>query len=66
MTEIEKLQQQVEDLKTRLDGQKKTNATLKKRAFKALVKGRSFEAPEVQGQIHTDQSIHLKNNFLEP
>ncbi len=65
MTEIEKLQQQVEDLKTRLDGQRKTNATLKKRAFKALVKGRSFEAPEMQGQVYTDQSIHLKNNFLE-
>ncbi len=65
MTEIEKLKQQVEDLKTRLDGQRKTNATLKKRAFKALVKGRSFEAPEMQGQVYTDQSIHLKNNFLE-
>lgn len=65
MTEIEKLQQQVEGLKTLLDGQKKTNATLKKRAFKAVVKGRSFEAPEMQGQVYTDQSIHLKNNFLE-
>ncbi len=71
MPEIEKLQQQIEDLEIRLDGQKKTNATLKKRVFGALVKGHSFDGRGLPGsvgeqeQFHIARSNHLKNNFLE-
>jgi len=71
VTEIEKLRQEIEDLKRKIVGQKKTNATLKKRAFRTLVKRRSFENPDAwmslreQGQLYIDQSRHVKRNFLE-
>ncbi|MBW1634744.1 MAG: response regulator [Deltaproteobacteria bacterium] len=71
MTETEKLQQQVEVLKDQLDRQKKTNSTLKKMAFRAVVKGHSFDDRDIQdssgdqGRFFADQSSHIKNNFLE-
>jgi len=71
VTETEKLQQQVEVLKDQLDRQKKTNSTLKKMAFRAVVKGHSFDDRDIQdssgdqGRFFADQSSHIKNNFLE-
>ena len=71
MKETEKLQQQVDDLRDQLDRQKKTIGTLKKMAFRTVVKGQAFTDPGVaglsgdQGPVHADHLSHVKNNFLE-
>lgn len=71
MTEIEKLQQQVQDLKKQLAGQAATNATLKKKAFGAVVQGHPFKGQDSrtlsleQLQLYADQSSRVKSNFLE-
>ena len=71
MTDIQKLQQQVKDLKKKLAGQVTTNATLKKKAFRAVVQGYAFKeqgekplSPE-QIQLYADQSNRIKSNFLD-
>lgn len=71
MTEIQKLQQQVEDLKKQLAAQTATNATLKKKAFGAVLQGHPFKGQGAkplsleQIQLYVDQSSRIKSNFLE-
>ncbi len=68
--ETEKLMQQVEDLKNQVAREKKTTTILKKRAFMAAMKARSFRDIEVQGELEkhdvdTDLTSRVKNTFLE-
>lgn len=68
--ETEKLMQQVEDLKNQVAREKKTTTILKKRAFMAAMKARSFRDIGVQEEqeehdVDTDQTSRVKNTFLE-
>ncbi len=71
MVEIEKLQQQVEDLKKQIVREKKTTTILKKRVFVAAMKARSVGDRAVYGepgrhyQFDADPSSHGKSTFLE-
>ncbi len=66
----EKLQRQIEDLKNQVAREKKTTTILKKRAFMAAMKVRSFKNIETQEKweeqdLGTEQTNHVKNTFLE-
>jgi signal transduction histidine kinase/DNA-binding response OmpR family regulator len=68
--ETEKLMQQVEDLKNQVAREKKTTTILKKRAFMAAMKARSFRDIGVREEqeehdVDTDQTSRVKNTFLE-
>jgi signal transduction histidine kinase/CheY-like chemotaxis protein len=71
VVEIEKLQQQVEDLKKQIVREKKTTTILKKRVFVAAMKARSvgdravYGKPGRQYHLDTDPSTHVKSTFLE-
>ena len=68
--ETEKLMEQVEDLKNQIARERKTTAILKKRAFMAAMKARSFKDTDVQGSLEehdlgADPDSRVKNTFLE-
>ncbi len=68
--ETEKLMEQVEDLKNQIARERKTTAILKKRAFMAAMKARSFKDTDVQGSLEehdlgADPNSRVKNTFLE-
>ncbi len=68
--ETEKLMQQVEDLRNQVAREKKTTTILKKRAFMAAMKARSFRDIDVQGELEehdvdSNKTSIVKNTFLE-
>ena len=71
VSEIEKLQQQIETLKTQLANQKKTSKLLKKRALQAIVNNRGPEQPKVDlsepegGLNRAELASRAKSVFLE-
>ncbi|MBU1568633.1 MAG: response regulator [Proteobacteria bacterium] len=71
MAEIEKLQQQVEDLKAQLAKQKRTAEVLKKRAIQAIISGRSAELEAAEhrnceaGLVRAEVASRVKSVFLE-
>ncbi len=74
VSEIEKLQQQIETLKTQLANQKKTSKLLKKRALQAIVNNRGLEQSEQPkedlsesegGLNRAELASRVKSVFLE-
>jgi signal transduction histidine kinase/CheY-like chemotaxis protein len=71
VSEIEKLQQQIETLKTQLANQKKTSKLLKKRALQAIVNNRGPEQPKMDlsepegGLNRAELASRVKSVFLE-
>jgi len=71
VAEIEKLQQQVEELRTQLAKQKKTSEMLKKRAVQAILSSRSAELEVAEhrnceaGLVRAEVASRVKSVFLE-
>ncbi len=71
VAELEKLQQQVEDLKVQLAKQKRTSEVLKKRAVQAIISGRSAEQEAAEhrdsdaGLVRAEVASRVKSVFLE-
>ncbi|MFW2365905.1 MAG: response regulator [Desulforhopalus sp.] len=70
MSEIEKLQEEIEVLKSQLAQQKKTSRLLKKRAVQAIVHNRSTRHTRVQGEVEVEAvqaelAGRVKSVFLE-
>lgn len=72
VSEIEKLQEQVTELRKQLARQKKTGELLKKRAVQAIVSGKKMagEEPEEQtdcevGRVRAELASRVKSVFLE-
>ena len=71
VTEIERLQQQVDDLQAQLAKQKRTGELLKKRAVQAILNGRSAEQDAQQhkeceaGLVRAELANRVKSVFLE-
>lgn len=71
VVEIERLQQQVEDLKAQLAKQKRTSEVLKKRAVQAIISGRSAELQAAEhrdceaGLVQAEVANRVKSVFLE-
>ena len=71
MAEIDKLQQQVEELKAQLATQKKTGELLKKRAVQAILKGEDAKREALDhsgceaGLVRAEVASRVKSVFLE-
>lgn len=71
MAEIEKLQQQVEELRAQLSKQKKTSELLKKRAVQAILNGETAEQEAAAhrnceaGLVRAEVASRVKSVFLE-
>ena len=71
MTEIERLQQQVEDLKVQLAKEKKTSEILKKRTVQAIINGKKAEQEAQEhrncetGLVKAELANRVKSTFFE-
>ena len=71
VAEIERLQQQVEELKTQLAKQRRTSELLKKRAVQAILSGKNAEQEAVEhrnceaGLVRAEVAGRVKSVFLE-
>ena len=72
MSEIEKLQEEIEVLKSQLAQQKKTSRLLKKRTVQAIVHGRSDRSPggggsvdEWAGALQAKRAGRVRSEFME-
>ena len=71
MAEIEKLQQQIEELRAQLAKQKRTSELLKKRAVQAILNGESAEQEAAEhrnceaGLVRAEVASRVKSVFLE-
>ena len=71
MAETEKLQQQIEELKTQLAKQKRTSELLKKRAVQAILNGKNAEQEAAEhrdceaGLVRAEVAGRVKSVFLE-